>query len=217
MSQLAFCSAMLARIRIAICHAIRINAGMSRALFLALASFLVVVSVTANAFTVINTNDTGAGSLRQAITDANNQAGLDTIEFTIPGAGVHTITPATQLPSIISPVIIDGYSQPGSSANTLATGENAVLLIEDQWCDLGNNGNALVLEPGANGSTIKGLVINHGWSTAIFVDTDSVVIEGCFWVPTPRAWLAGQHSGRECQLWGCDIQPARGRNDGCSA
>jgi hypothetical protein len=78
-------------------------------------------------FTVTNTGDSGGGSLRQAITDANNNAGLDTIDFKIPGSGVHTITPATSLPFITSLVVIDGYTQSGSSANTLANGENAVL------------------------------------------------------------------------------------------
>ena len=38
----------------------------------------------ADTFTVTNTNDTGTGSLRQAIADANGNSGLDTITFTIP-------------------------------------------------------------------------------------------------------------------------------------
>ena len=48
-------------------------------------------------FTVNNTNDSGSGSLRQAIIDANMHSGADTIEFDIPGTGVHTITPTTGL------------------------------------------------------------------------------------------------------------------------
>src|SRR4051812_22759847 len=51
-------------------------------------------------FTVTNTLDSGAGSLRTAITSANNAAGADTIAFAIPGTGTHTITPATALPAI---------------------------------------------------------------------------------------------------------------------
>jgi len=39
--------------------------------------------LTAATFTVTNTNDTGAGSLRQAITDANNAAGADNIVFNL--------------------------------------------------------------------------------------------------------------------------------------
>src|SRR5205814_1200789 len=74
----------------------------------------------------------GAGSLRQAITDANASNGLDTIEFNItdPASGVRTITPATEFDPISSPVIMDGYTQPGTSSNTLANADNAVLLIE---------------------------------------------------------------------------------------
>ncbi len=42
-------------------------------------------------FTVLNTNDSGTGSLRQAILDANSMGG-GTINFNIPGSGVHTIS-----------------------------------------------------------------------------------------------------------------------------
>src|SRR5262249_45122670 len=48
-------------------------------------------------FTVTNTNDTGTGSLRQAILDANSMGG-GTIQFNISGSGVHTISPLTVLP-----------------------------------------------------------------------------------------------------------------------
>src|SRR3954470_24244218 len=60
-------------------------------------------------------------TLRAAIQQANNtstNAGLDTIKFNIPGSGVKTIAPTSQLPSITDPVVIDGYSQPGASENT---------------------------------------------------------------------------------------------------
>lgn len=63
-------------------------------------------------FTVTNTNDTGAGSLRQAIDDANNNANpsdMDIIDFNIAGSGVHKITLASDLPYINEKVTIDGY------------------------------------------------------------------------------------------------------------
>ena len=141
-------------------------------------------------FTVTNTSDGGSGSLRQAINDANGHAGLDTIAFNIPGTGVRTITPVTQLPSITSPATLDGYTQPGSSANTLANGDNAVLLIEISGAILGNNGNALVLVAGASGSTIRGLVIDNGWSAAILVQTDTLAVEGCFIGTDPTGLVA---------------------------
>lgn len=42
-----------------------------------------------NALEVTNTNDSGAGSLRQAILDAD--ATNDVIDFNIPGPGIHII------------------------------------------------------------------------------------------------------------------------------
>jgi hypothetical protein len=80
-------------------------------------------------FTVTNTNDSGAGSLRQAMLDANATTGADVINFNIAGTGVHTITPATQLPTITSPVTINGYSQPGAQPNTKAVGSDTVLKV----------------------------------------------------------------------------------------
>jgi hypothetical protein len=71
-------------------------------------------------FTVTNTNDSGAGSLRQAILDANASPGKDTITFNIPGEGPHTITqPTAGLPTITDPVLVDGWSQPGFSGMPL--------------------------------------------------------------------------------------------------
>src|SRR4051794_34774789 len=78
-------------------------------------------------FLVANTNDSGDGSLRQAILDANGAAGLDTITFNIPGTGVQTISPTSQLPDITDPVTIDGTSQPGFSTTPVIelSGANA--------------------------------------------------------------------------------------------
>ena len=56
-------------------------------------------------FTVTRTADSGAGSLRQAILDANARAGIaDIIAFSIAGAGVHTIAPTSPLPTITDPL-----------------------------------------------------------------------------------------------------------------
>src|SRR6185312_13238884 len=117
---------------------------------------------SAATFTVFNTNDTGEGSLRQAISAANANQGAATIDFKIPGAGVQTIEPLSPLPAITNPVTIDGYSQPGSSPNTNAPdqGNNAVLLIElrgdQEGAGYGNQGLLI----SAGNSTIQGLVID---------------------------------------------------------
>ena len=59
-----------------------------------LAMFALITSpVMGNTFVVTNTADSGAGSLRQAILDANANSGADVINFNITGTGVHTISP----------------------------------------------------------------------------------------------------------------------------
>jgi hypothetical protein len=52
-------------------------------------------SAHAAGFVVTSAADSGPGTLRQAIVDANASPGLDTISFDIAGAGVHMIEPAT--------------------------------------------------------------------------------------------------------------------------
>jgi hypothetical protein len=70
-------------------------------------------------FIVTNTNDSGMGSLRQAILDANASPGLDTIAFQIGAGGVQTIRPASPLPQISDPVNVDGTTQPGFAGSPL--------------------------------------------------------------------------------------------------
>jgi hypothetical protein len=77
----------------------------------------------AETFTVTNTQDSGNGSLRQAILGANGRMGADTIRFRIDGKGVKTIRPESPLPPITTDALtIDGYTQPGAERNTRANG-----------------------------------------------------------------------------------------------
>src|SRR6185503_20586557 len=71
-----------------------------RSALLGSAFFAAAVRASAATVTVTSNADSGAGTLRQAILDANGAAGADTIAFAIPGSGVHTIAPASALPSI---------------------------------------------------------------------------------------------------------------------
>ena len=57
----------------------------------------------------------GICTLRAAIQEANALAGTDTISFNLSGAGVHTITPSSALPTINSRMTIDGTTQLGAS------------------------------------------------------------------------------------------------------
>ncbi|MDT5270286.1 MAG: hypothetical protein QOH49_2472 [Acidobacteriota bacterium] len=130
-------------------------------------------------FIVTNTDDAGAGSLRQAILDANANPGLDDITFNISGAGVHTITPASPLPVITDPVIIDGYTQPGAAANSLGTGSNAILLIELDGSSAGTPADGLQIS-GIN-ATVKGLVINRFGGNGILITAGAEnTVTGCY-------------------------------------
>jgi len=129
---------------------------------------------SAATFTVTTTADTGVGSLRLAILAANTSPGLDTIAFAIPGPGVHTITPASTLPPIIDPVLIDGYTQPGSSPNSAPAGNNAVILIELSGSAAGAADGLSIT---AGGSTVQGLAVNRWQLNGIRLATlgDNVV------------------------------------------
>jgi trimeric autotransporter adhesin len=85
--------------------------------------------------TVTNTLDSGAGSLRQALLDANSSPNIaKSIKFDIRGAGNVPLCPAvialaSVLPEVAATMLIDGYTQPTSSANTDATAFNAHLCV----------------------------------------------------------------------------------------
>ena len=126
-------------------------------------------------YTVTNTNDSGAGSLRQAIIDANTLTpGVpDTIIFNIPGAGPHTIAPLAALPTITDQVLIDGYTQPGS-VPPVAPG-SAIILIELDGMSAGMADGLHFQGPGANNSQVRGLVINRWQFSGILIDAASGV------------------------------------------
>jgi CSLREA domain-containing protein len=120
----------------------------------------------------------GQCSLRAAIQQANATAGVNTILFNIPGAGPHTIAPTSALPAITGPVTIDGYSQPGASANTLAIGNDAVLKIELNGAGAGAGVDGLNFGAGSDGSTLRGLVINRFADDGISGIANNVTIAG---------------------------------------
>ena len=137
-------------------------------------------------FTVTNTNDSGPGSLRQAITDANDNAGADTIAFAIPGAdpgcdgsGVCTIAPTLPLPGLSDAVTIDGYTQTGASPNTNAEGAiDAVLKIVLSGANL-TGSNGLYIQ--STTSRCRASSSNGPWNFAVGSSSASdVVVRGCF-------------------------------------
>ncbi|HEY8401302.1 MAG TPA: PKD domain-containing protein, partial [Cytophagaceae bacterium] len=98
---------------------------------------------------VTNTNDSGLGSLREAIECANSKPGKDVIKFVIEGTGPFIIQPLTALPKIIDSVFIDGFSQSGS-------GVYDIILDGTNY-----SGNALTIDYNIGNSTISGLTFRN--------------------------------------------------------
>lgn len=137
------------------------------------AAFAFACAGRVHAASSVTVTDTGDGTvndslctLREAITAANSQASFDgcvfsgsgsptTIAFAIPGSGVQTINVGSQLPAIAVPVVIDGLTQPGASCAAWPP----TLLIQISSPTNGQY-NGFTLNPGSDGSTIRGLVIN---------------------------------------------------------
>jgi hypothetical protein len=123
-------------------------------------------------FTVTNANNDGAGSLRQAIMDANSAGGKDTIVFQIPPLGSPaTIQPTNYFTLITDPVIIDGWSQLGSPTC------RAGIEIDGS---LAGSANGLSLWVTTN-CEIKGLCINRFQGNGILINQGGDHrIYGCF-------------------------------------
>jgi CSLREA domain-containing protein len=99
-------------------------------------------------------------TLREAINASNAQGGVNTIAFQIAGAGVHTIAPTSELPTVTDPVIIDGTTQPGFAGSPL---------IELNGAGAGAASDGLTVASG--GSTVRGLVINRFDGSGIRLQT----------------------------------------------
>jgi hypothetical protein len=135
-------------------------------------------------FTVINTNDAGAGSLRQALLNANAVPGKHLIDFAISGVGPQKITLASDLPASTGPIVVDGYTQSGSSPNTLAVGDDAALNVEIDAS--GFRGFQL---QGGN-STIRGLVMNDYHNAAVDIQSGANSVTGNFLGTDPTGTLS---------------------------
>jgi hypothetical protein len=110
----------------------------------AAALFVLTASLEAATFTVSTTADSGPGSLRQAIAQANATPGKDTIAFPSPAP---TIALASPLPPIADSVVMSGFALDGTGAGSSAS----ALTIQADDVELGSvtvtnfGGDGLVL------------------------------------------------------------------------
>jgi hypothetical protein len=118
-------------------------------------------------FTVTTTADGGAGSLRQAITSLNASGVAGTIQFAIPGAGVHRINVVSSLPAVQRTVQIDGTTQPGYAGAPLieVVGPGGSLT------------NGLVLN--AAGSEVHAVAVG-GFATGVSLPADNSDVRSCY-------------------------------------
>jgi len=150
---------------------------------IAVASLAVGIADAAAAGAVVVVNSTGDGAwdgtpgvcetasgngvctLRAAFGAANATAGT-VIDFAIPGVGVHSIAPGSQLPPLTQSVTVDGTSQPGYSG---------VPLIE-------LSGSSAGAVPGIDlvggDSTVRGLDVDRWGTGGILVESDDNTIAG---------------------------------------
>lgn len=179
-----------------------------------LASVLILpmAQVQAAVFTVTSTADAGGATcgtpctLRQAINAANADIFADTIQFAIPGAGPHVITPTTPLSTLVNTVTIDGYSQSGALANSSASGFNAVVKIQLSGAALPIGSFGLRAQSTFGSVSIRGLAITGFSGTGgggsigraiVANSTGPVDVRGCSLGLTTSGTAAANHTGIE--------------------
>jgi hypothetical protein len=127
-------------------------------------------------FTVTSTADSGVGTLRQAIIDANANPGEDRIEFDIPegecsAAGVCTIDLLTAPDAVDEAVVIDGTTQPRygtAPANVCATASApSYMRVEILGDPSGFFSGYTFAVVSTDPSTVRGLALSRGYPIAL--------------------------------------------------
>jgi hypothetical protein len=118
------------------------------------------LNVTPPTFSITNANDANAGSLRQAILDANagpSVAGV--FNFTIPGSGLQSIQLASTLPSLLNAATFNISTGSSVGIGTLST--NLFTLANFPLLTLGGGGN-LTLGGSQSHTSAASLIVSAG-------------------------------------------------------
>jgi len=160
---------------------------------LALLLPLLAPPVQALEYAVTNTNDSGAGSLRQAIIDATTNPGADAVVFNIlPGdsgynatTGVWTITPLTQLPTVTDATTIHGVTQTEFGGDPTPLGPE----VELDGSSLGGGTTGLYIQGDLN--EVRGLVINRFAGYGVYITQGMTnTVAGCYIGTNPTGTIA---------------------------
>ena len=115
-------------------------------------------------FPVTNLNDSGSGSLRQAIIDSNKRPGADTINFNVAG----TIRVGrTSLPAMTDTATIDGSSAPSFATTPVVTVDF-------------HGSQGFRFENGADGSVLKSLSLVSARNAGVTLLASHITVEGNF-------------------------------------
>lgn len=156
-------------------------------------------------FTVTTTADSGPGSLRQAILNANANPGNDEITFRLPGPAPQTIQLLTPLPAITDPVTIDGFKLPPSEGTTDVDGASPLVVLDGSQAGPGTDG--LTFEAG--GCTVKGLFVDHFSGDGIRLESSGSLDPASFLGCTIVGMTLENNGG-----WGIEINDTPGNKIG---
>jgi hypothetical protein len=135
-------------------------------------------------FSVTNTSDSGAGSLRQAITSADQTKGSSVIKFAI-GSGAKEIQPLSPLPTLTSTITIDGTTQPGYAGTPLID-------IDGSLAGSATTG----IEATGAGCIIRGLIVDNFSSNGIYLfGSGGDTVQGDYLGVSPGGLAAGNGAG----------------------
>ncbi len=126
-------------------------------------------NVAQRTLVVVNTNDSGPGSLRQAIFDANATTSeqVPQIVFNIPGPGpFFDIKPSSALPNMMRPVSIDATTQPGYAGHPIVQIDGSLAPAGTDGLTL-KGGNSLVRGLAIGGFTRNGILLDTGGGNRI--------------------------------------------------
>ncbi|MBV5309383.1 choice-of-anchor Q domain-containing protein [Chromatium okenii] len=151
-----------------------------RAGIAALLTSLFSISAGAATFTVTNLSDRGPGSLRQAVIDANAQAGADTIKFASGVTGslpiVNTIKITDDL-ELVGPgadqITVSGIGATLFQTNATATVTISKLKLTDGWNSIENQGKLTVSDCTISGNDSSGIYNNKG-SISLTVNNSTI-------------------------------------------
>ena len=180
------------------------------AVFLLIILCLLAFNSKATTFSVTTTSDAGAGSFRQALTDANAAAGDDIIDFTVSG----NITLSSALPQITDNLVINGHAS-GNRVQKIGGLSHRIL-------DISNSAIVTINKLSLFGGTIvsgdgAGLLIQSDCSVTL----NDCCIRNCYANATSRGggiYVEGQATllMTNCTVSDNHMQPAGGGGMTCA-